>query len=370
MAIKNATDYEDTYLALHVAVLADVPVILWGPPGQGKTSVIKDLAEQSGRPIEVILASIREPQDFAGLPTIIDGKATLIAPDWAQSLAKAGNGILFTDEVNTAPPSVQAALLRVCLDKVAGNLELGAGTSIIAAANPPEIAADGWDLAPPLANRFCHLDWNLPADVVSQGFIGLWPRFALPQLEISVLEAAFDAEKLIVGAFLQSFPDLVTVMPDGAVAQGRAFPSPRSWEFAARVSAACEALALNSSVRRLLLVGCLGQAAASQYITYRVHQDLPNPEDILADPKGAAVPARADQLFVVAASVMFAVKSNYTEQRWDSAGEFIHRLSEEGFQDIAVTALIPWNTMTPPGVLPPRAIRHTLMPLLVAAGLQ
>lgn len=370
MTIKNAAEYKDTYMALHVAVLADVPVILWGPPGQGKTSVIKDLAEQAGRPIEVILASIREPQDFAGLPTIIDGKATLIAPDWAQALAKAGNGILFTDEVNTAPPSVQAALLRVCLDKVAGNLELGSGTSIIAAANPPEIAADGWDLAPPLANRFCHLDWNLPADVVSEGFIGAWPRFALPQLEESTLEAAFAAEKLIVGAFLKAFPELVTVMPTGAVAQGRAFPSPRSWDFAARVSAACEALGLETSIRRLLLVGCLGQAAASQYLTYRIHQDLPSPETIFADPQGVVLPPRADQLYVVAASLMFALKTNNTDQRWDAAGEFIHRISESGFQDIAVTALIPWSRLSPAGVLPPRSITQKLMPLLAAAGLQ
>ena len=370
MSISNANEYRDTYLALNAAVAADVPVILWGPPGQGKTSVIRDLANQAKRPIEIILASIREPQDFAGLPTIIDGKATLIAPDWAQSLAKSGNGILFTDEVNTAPPSVQAALLRVCLDKVAGNLELGAGTSIIAAANPPEIAADGWDLAPPLANRFCHLDWNLPAEVVSQGFAGNWPSYDLPQVDESALEAAVVAEMFIVSAFLMSFPDLTTVMPKGAVAQGRAFPSPRSWEFAARASAVCEVLSLSIAVRRLLLVGCIGQAAASQYITFRIHQDLPNPEEILSDPLGVVLPPRPDPLFVVAGSVMAALKLNNSDARWDAAGEFINRMGEDGKQDIAVTALIPWSKLSPAGVLPPRSITQKLMPLLISAGLQ
>jgi MoxR-like ATPase len=90
-------------------------------------------------------------------------------PDWSKRLAQVKDGILFTDEVNTAPPSVQAALLRVCLDKVAGDCHLGDDTSVIAAANPPEQAADGWDLAPPLANRFCHINWELPAEVVRDG---------------------------------------------------------------------------------------------------------------------------------------------------------------------------------------------------------
>ena len=140
--ILNAKDYENTYLALHACIMARVPVILWGPPGQGKTSVIKAMAEHDQRMIRVLLASIREPQDFGGLPSIQDGRATLIAPDWAQDLAADTNGILFMDEVNTAPPAVQAALLRVSLDKVAGDCYLGDGTSVVAAANPPEIAAD------------------------------------------------------------------------------------------------------------------------------------------------------------------------------------------------------------------------------------
>ncbi len=48
---------------------------LWGPPGQGKTSAVRAVAEHSQRHLEVLLASIREPQDFAGLPSIADGRA-------------------------------------------------------------------------------------------------------------------------------------------------------------------------------------------------------------------------------------------------------------------------------------------------------
>ena len=64
-------------------------------------------------------------------------------------------GILFLDQLSTAPPAVQAALLRVALERTVCDLELPAGVAVVAAANPPEQAASGWDLSRPLASRAC-----------------------------------------------------------------------------------------------------------------------------------------------------------------------------------------------------------------------
>ena len=64
--------------ALGVAVAARVPVLLWGPPGSGKTSALKAMAHAMGWPIEVVIASIREPSDFAGLPVVIQGEPSAL----------------------------------------------------------------------------------------------------------------------------------------------------------------------------------------------------------------------------------------------------------------------------------------------------
>ncbi|HWF72639.1 MAG TPA: AAA family ATPase, partial [Solirubrobacteraceae bacterium] len=59
--------------ALGVAIAARVPVLLWGAPGTGKTSVITAMAAAAGWPCETVIASIREPSDFAGLPIVTGG---------------------------------------------------------------------------------------------------------------------------------------------------------------------------------------------------------------------------------------------------------------------------------------------------------
>ena len=58
--------------ALSVAVQMGQPVLLWGGPGEGKSAVVEQVAAQLGRPCEVVIGSVREASDFAGLPMRVD----------------------------------------------------------------------------------------------------------------------------------------------------------------------------------------------------------------------------------------------------------------------------------------------------------
>ena len=367
MATSN--EYEAGYRALALCVAARVPVILWGPPGQGKTSVVQAIADQQGRHLEVLLASIREPQDFAGLPSIHEGQARLVPPDWALRLADDGNGILFTDEVNTAPPSVQAALLRVSLDKVAGDVFLGAATSVIAAANPPEQAADGWDLAPPLANRFCHLPWELPADIVRDGFAGRWHHYDIPAVDEPKVLEAITRERVVVAGFLTARPDLVTALPKTSAEQGRAFPTPRSWEMASTLAAWASITDQGEGVQRVLVRGCVGAGASAEYLTYREALDLPDPERVISKPDEFVIPARADQIYVIGAGVLAVMRNDLTPDRWNAVGVVLERIASAGHPDIAVSFARDWMRDRPGNQMPDDVVLKALVPLLKEARL-
>ena len=128
-------------------------------------------------------------------------------PDWAVRLVRAGRGLLFLDELSTAPPAVQAALLRLVLERRVGALRLPPGVRIVAAANPRSSAADGWELSAPLANRFVHLQWTHDHEVVVRGLGGTWPRAALPRLDPERLPEAVAFARRAVCGLLAARPD-------------------------------------------------------------------------------------------------------------------------------------------------------------------
>src|SRR5215510_4279508 len=199
--------------ASQLDVAADLPVLLWGEPGIGKTAALTQVAASLDLPLTTVIASVHEPSDFSGLPVVGDDPAVqgvpMAPPDWAVRLVRAGCGLLFLDELSTAPPAVQAALLRLVLERRVGALRLPAGVRIVAAANPRSSAADGWELSPPLANRFVHLQWTYEHDVVVRGLGGTWPRTVLPRLDRERIPEAVSFARRAVCAFLSARPGLV-----------------------------------------------------------------------------------------------------------------------------------------------------------------
>ncbi|WP_238008252.1 ATP-binding protein [Dactylosporangium sp. AC04546] len=360
--------YEQSCAALGVCLAANVPVVLWGPPGQGKTSVIQQLAADLDLHLETVIASIREPSDFAGLPVVdhASGSVALAPPRWARALASAERGVVFFDEMSTAPPAVQAAMLRVAVDRVVGDLPLPVATRVVAAANPPGVAADGWDLTPPLANRFCHLEWALPAATLRDGFAFGWPSVPVPA--VHDLESFADAKRL-VGVFLGSRPELVTRVPDSASEAGFAFPTPRSWEMAAKVYATATRAGVPGAVRTLLLSGCVGAPAAGEFLTYVASLDLPDPEELLADPDGLSIAGRrGDVVYAVAASVWAATDARLTSERWVACGRVLARIADGGHADIAYTTARRWVKARPANALPDVSSLRSLEPILRELG--
>ncbi|SDK46347.1 AAA family ATPase [Nonomuraea jiangxiensis] len=332
--------------ALTLAVAADLPVLLWGEPGIGKTAALTQLAAALGLPLTTVIASVHEPSDFSGLPVIGDDPAVqgvpMAPPDWAVRLARTGRGLLFLDELSTAPPAVQAALLRLVLERRVGALRLPPGVRIVAAANPRSSAADGWELSPPLANRFVHLQWRHDHDVVVRGLGGTWPLASLPRLDADRLQEAVVFARRAVCGLLAARPALVHRLPNDEARRGGPWPSPRSWEMALRLVAFATAANTSKDVLSMLVRGTVGDGPGLELLASMDRMDLPDPEALLADPAAARLPERGDLRQAVLDGVVEAVRRRPERSRWDAAWELMARALEGGAPDLVV---VPASTL-------------------------
>ncbi|MFD6452042.1 AAA family ATPase [Nocardia sp. NPDC060220] len=345
-AVKTEPRTNTQLEALTLAVAADLPVLLWGEPGIGKTAALTQLAESLELPLTTVIASVHEPSDFSGLPIIGDDPATqgvpMAPPDWAVRLVRAGRGLLFLDELSTAPPAVQAALLRVVLERRVGALELPPGVRIVAAANPRSSAADGWELTPPLANRFVHLQWTHEHDVVVRGLGGTWPHATLPRLAAESLPEAVAFARRAVCTLLAARPKLVHQMPTTETRRGGAWASPRSWEMTVRLIAFATAADASRDVLSQLIRGTVGDGPGFELLTSIDRMDLPDPEALLADPVAAELPTRGDLRQAVLDGVVAAVRKRPERARWDAAWSLLVKAVETGAPDLVV---VPATTL-------------------------
>ncbi len=345
------TRFTDTQAALALAIAAKVPVLLTGLPGQGKTATINGIARQYGLLIRTLVASQREPADLNGLPyaDLASGSVHMLPQQWAKDLvAVAGrnpggtSSILFFDEISTAPPALQAACLRILGERVVGDLPLPGDVAIVLAQNPPEFAADGWDLAAPLANRVIHLDWELPVDYVSDGFARGFDPVAVPDVDAAAVEPAIRQAKILVGSFLKHRPELLATVPRNDSERAKPFPSPRSWEFVARLLGLATTAGATQGTRNLLVNGAVGSGPGLEFATWLDNLDLPNPEWVLDNPDRFVVPNRHDKVYAVVNAVRAAYENNPTVDRWLAFGTVLQAVAEAGSRDLAVVAAKAW----------------------------
>lgn len=324
--------------AIALAIQAEVPVLIWGPPGVGKTAFFKQLAEILKRKLTTVMASVREPQDFAGLPLVdtTKGEVNLVPPEWARSLEE--GAIVFFDEISTTAPATQAPLLRTIHERTVGdNFKFPPHTSIGAAANPPEQAAGGWELAPPLANRFFHVDWEFVPENWVTGFLSGFPEPNIPILPSNWKEY-IPAARGNIASFIKKRSPLALEVPKEEAKASRAWPSPRSWEMASILMGAGSAVGADDDLMNVLVSGCVGPGAANEFLSWLKELDLPDPEDILKNPSALQLPKRGDRAYAALASIISAVAGRFTDERFLAACEVV-AVAYKQQQDVAAQAM-------------------------------
>ena len=337
----------DTLAALQVLLSAGVPVLLWGDPGTGKTATIERYAAEAGWLMEAVIASLHDPTDFSGLPMRNGDGVTYVPPEWAcRVAAHSGVSLVFLDEVNTATPATQNALMRVVQEHRVGYLHLGERVRFIAAANPVEQNSGAWDLSAPLANRFAHLQWPLRLSEWRSGYLQGWPELAPLDIVDTVpgLDSIKD-QRHLQAEFLTRRPQLLCDPPDPSTS-ARGWPSPRTWDRLAHCFALAEAAGVTGAACALIAAALVGEAAAAEFLAYVDNPDLPDPEVLLEDPDKFAELERTDQQLAALDAVAAAAIEQ--PQRWRDAFKVCIAAANAGAGDIAASVAMRLAKHKPP----------------------
>lgn len=338
-----------------------IPVLLWGPPGIGKSSIIADIAQQMNLPLEVVILSVREPSEITGIPFVTNGRVEIAPPIWMERLCKAGKGILFFDELTTAPPSVQSAALRIILDRVVGDTKLPNEVRIIAAANQTEFILGGWQLSPPLANRFCHVKYDGPsvAEWTSWLTTGTAVKPLTKPTDESLASEEAKAKGLIVTFLTRRNGGLLgPSVPKDPNLASKGWPSPRSWDMMMKIFACAKAVNVESFE---LIEGCIGEGAAKEFSVFVAYADLPDPAALVTGMiKFSHDPTRLDRTVAVTTSlaayaVMFPdlspkvwkLLSSITKKAKDLAMPAVQMLMKAGLfsSEEALTTIEEYGTL-------------------------
>lgn len=324
--------------AVMYGVSANVPTLVWGDPGIGKSMFIYSLGKAMEVPVEVVIASLREPSDFLGLPVVEGGTVNMAPANWARRLVESDRGLLVFDEITTAPPAVQAALLRVVLERVVGDVALPPSVAIIAAANPAE-QAGGWNLSLPLSNRFFHVQAKAPSAAEwGEGVLGGWPVPALQAIYVDK-QAQGKADSLVAG-FLKARPELLLQVPKNEDKVSEGWASPRSWDMARRLLATTLAAGEGRDMTVTVMGGCVGPGAGLEFASWSEKLDLPDPLALLNKPKSFKPPKDGSTCLVILNNVVHTaiplLKEEEGAEMWEAAWTILAKASEGGYPDVAI----------------------------------
>lgn len=251
------------------AVRARRPLFIWGPPGIGKSELVHSVADggELGRVLVIDLRmALMEPTDLRGMPYRDTGTNTMA---WAPpvdlpSEELAGQYdlvILFMDELNSAPPAVQAATYQLTLNRRVGNYVLPDNVAILAAGNRETDRGVTYRMPPPLANRFRHVNMASNYDE--------WNLWAIRN----------RIHPDVVGYLGHAKTDLFNYSPK---VSGTAFATPRSWSDVSIMLYDPDFDQADSFEQKAEIAGAVGEGVAIKFVEHRrVRQFLPRPEQVI-----------------------------------------------------------------------------------------
>jgi len=291
------------------------PLFIWGPPGIGKSDAIHQLGTELNAHVIDVRLSLWEPTDIKGIPYFNSVDNTM---SWAPPVelpneelaSKHEHIILFLDEMNSAPPSVQAAAYQLVLNRKVGTYKLPDNVFIVAAGNREADKGVTYRMPAPLANRFVHLELRVDFE--------------------DRLNWAIDNKihKDVVGYLSFAKQDLYDFDPKTA---SRSFATPRSWAFVSELLDD----ELGEGTLADLVSGAVGEGTGVKFMAHRkVAGRMPNPSDILAGKVTELKVKEISAMYSLTVSMCYELKdaADKKVKDWDKMADYFFRFMMDNFE--------------------------------------
>jgi hypothetical protein len=296
--VNDLTEVYSSVINQHLPIKIVPSVMLWGPPGVGKSQAIRQLAngieDNTGK--KVVVTDVRlllfNPIDLRGIPTSNADKTLAV---WLKPQIFQMDGsddiinVLFLDEISAAPQSVQAAAYQITLDRVVGEHKLPDNCIVIAAGNRTTDKSVAFKMPKALANRVLHIE--------VEGNFNSWKEWAIENgINDKVIGFLSFRRNYLMG-FDSSSDDL-------------AFATPRSWEM---VSNLLNHVSSDIDKMYSLISGLVGSGVAVEFRTWaKVYKELPDLKEIF-DGKMPPMPSNTDAMYAMCAAMVSYAREHKNE---------------------------------------------------------
>lgn len=293
----------DAVTTLRSLIDSKIPTFLWGAPGIGKSSIIKQIAKDADIECIDLRLSLMDPTDLKGIP-FYDKEAhqALWAPP--SFLPREGRGILFLDELNSAAPAVQASAYQLILDRKVGEYILPEGWAIVAAGNREGDRGVVYRLPSPLANRFVHIEMEVN--------VSDWRDWGL--------KSQIDARILAYIGFKNS-----ALFGFDPLKNERSFATPRSWEAVHKILQS----PLPSNLLLEAISGAVGEESAVDFLGFsKIMEYLPDIDAILRGDEVDA-PSELSTLYALSNVLVSRILSDHSEEALSNVLRYTLKLKNE-----------------------------------------
>ena len=310
---------EQSLKAVEVVLKSGRVPMLWGPPGIGKTTAIRQLAEKYQVEFRFLTTNYLMLEHLTGIPTNNGAGAMVFSRP--ENIPLEGKGILLIDELSDGMLSIQKMLYSLILERSCNGHKLGNDWKLVTAGNRPSDGSGSSMLPSALITRMIHI----PVCCVLPDFTKVLPKTAIMDGRQWINDFAIPNQlHHTIIAFIKTYSDKLY--------QSQAIP--RTWEMLSNILSIYNN---PDSILHNIIIGTIGPETGNDFFAfYRLAMVLPDIDQIILNPTKADIPGQAGIVYALSTALLYkADRTNF-----EAIIKYASRFAEKEIEIYLITSIL------------------------------